>query len=292
MFTDIFGNKRFKINLHMHTTLSDGDKTPLEAAKLYKDAGYDAIAITDHWVFGEERELEGLKIFSGAEYDFGADTVGDRIYHITALFCKRDPMVERTDTVEAGIAKIIAAEGIPVLAHPAWSLNMPHEAVELDGIEFTEIYNTISGVNNSFRPYSGMFVDLAACLRKPMLLIAADDTHYYTTDGPVASVMVKADSLDRDAIVSALRSGDFYSTTGPEVHAWLEDGETAVRCSDAVKVEVHTNSPYIRGRRKDGEGITEHRAPLSKIDRYVRVEVTDAQGRVGFTNFLVRNIGK
>ena len=48
MFRDMFGNNRMKINLHTHTTQSDGRRTPEEAAKIYKDAGYDAIALTDH----------------------------------------------------------------------------------------------------------------------------------------------------------------------------------------------------------------------------------------------------
>ena len=60
MYTDIFGNRRYKINLHTHTTVSDGHRTPAEAAKIYKNAGYDAIALTDHWIFNEGTELEGL----------------------------------------------------------------------------------------------------------------------------------------------------------------------------------------------------------------------------------------
>ena len=44
MFTDLTGKTRLKIGLHTHTTLSDGHKTPEEAAAVYKAAGYDAIA--------------------------------------------------------------------------------------------------------------------------------------------------------------------------------------------------------------------------------------------------------
>ena len=49
MEKDMFGVSRLKVNLHMHTTLSDGSKTPEEAAEIYKKAGYDVVAITDHW---------------------------------------------------------------------------------------------------------------------------------------------------------------------------------------------------------------------------------------------------
>ena len=46
---DLFGVNRLKINLHTHTTRSDGAKTPEEISDLSKKAGYDVIAITDHW---------------------------------------------------------------------------------------------------------------------------------------------------------------------------------------------------------------------------------------------------
>ena len=62
MYTDILGKKRMKLGLHIHTTESDGHKTPDEAAKIYKDAGYDAIALTDHWKVCEPTERSGLRI--------------------------------------------------------------------------------------------------------------------------------------------------------------------------------------------------------------------------------------
>ena len=40
--------KQYKANLHSHSTLSDGKLTPEELKKLYKDNGYDILAITDH----------------------------------------------------------------------------------------------------------------------------------------------------------------------------------------------------------------------------------------------------
>ena len=38
----------YKVNLHTHSTLSDGNFTPLELKDLYLSNGYDAIAFTDH----------------------------------------------------------------------------------------------------------------------------------------------------------------------------------------------------------------------------------------------------
>ena len=40
--------KQYKANLHCHSTLSDGRKTPEELKEMYKGAGYSILAITDH----------------------------------------------------------------------------------------------------------------------------------------------------------------------------------------------------------------------------------------------------
>ena len=72
MENDMFGVSRLKVNLHMHTTLSDGSKTPEEAAEIYKKAGYDVVAITDHWLHRESGEINGLRTLSGAEYNMAA----------------------------------------------------------------------------------------------------------------------------------------------------------------------------------------------------------------------------
>ena len=122
MFRDMFGNNRMKINLHTHTTQSDGRRTPEEAAKIYKDAGYDAIALTDHYFFTEEGCLSGLKILSGAEYDTEICCGREGVYHIVALGCERDPEIGREPKLPAEeiVSRILAAGGTPVLAHPAW----------------------------------------------------------------------------------------------------------------------------------------------------------------------------
>ena len=46
----------YKGNLHCHTTDSDGDCTPEEVVKRYKEQGYSFLAITDHNVYSDYRE--------------------------------------------------------------------------------------------------------------------------------------------------------------------------------------------------------------------------------------------
>ncbi len=62
-----------KIDLHIHTTFSDGMKTPSEIVEMYSAAGYDAISVTDHdGVGGIPEALEagrkaGLTVIPGIE---------------------------------------------------------------------------------------------------------------------------------------------------------------------------------------------------------------------------------
>ena len=45
MIKDSKGNTYYKLALHIHSTLSDGKRTPAEIAEEYKTDGYDAIAL-------------------------------------------------------------------------------------------------------------------------------------------------------------------------------------------------------------------------------------------------------
>ena len=103
MEKDMFGVSRLKVNLHMHTTLSDGSKTPEEAAEIYKKAGYDVVAITDHWIHRDSGEIGGLRILSGAEYNIGGGDASTGVYHILGIGCSKKPNL----TQEAGPQKII-----------------------------------------------------------------------------------------------------------------------------------------------------------------------------------------
>lgn len=293
MYKDIFGKNRVKINFHTHTTRSDGVKTPKEAAEIYKKAGYDCIAITDHYIFSESECLSGLKILSGAEYDTNLCFGREGVYHILALGCARDPKIKKEEGLPAEkiVERILSVGGTPVLAHPAWSLNFPETAVALSDVAITEIYNSVSDAGQSSRPYSGGFADLAACLGKPMLLLATDDTHYYELDRTKAAVMVECEQNASEAeILAAVREGKFYATEGnggPEAHIAKEGDEIVVRSSPVSRISLFTNVAWADGLCLRGEKLTEHRHRISPRERFVRAEVTDAEGRKAYTNYIV-----
>jgi predicted metal-dependent phosphoesterase TrpH len=285
MIIDKLGNKRFKIGLHIHTTLSDGRVTPEESARIYKEAGFDAIAITDHWQYGGEGEISGLKILSGCEYNMGASDTSVDVMHIVGVGMKYAPDIKKEDERQHVIDEINKAGGIAILAHPAWSLNHPDEALCLKGFSAVEIYNSVSDANQSSRPYSGYFVDLIANKGMFLNIAATDDVHYYNgSDETKSYIMVKADSLDD--VFEAIKNGDYYATQGPEVHVRREGDKLICDCSECVKIDFLSNAAWGPDRITRGKGLTHAQYQIKPFDKWVRVEVLDENGNYAWSNII------
>ncbi len=295
MYTDILGKTRVKLGLHQHSTRSDGQLTPEEVAALYREAGYDAIALTDHWLYGEADCLSGLAILPGAEYHVGALDATEGVYHILCLFADRAPDLDRnkhfaTATPQSLIDAIHAAGGLAVLAHPAWSLNTTERVRALKGLDGVEIFNTVS--RNTARDDASLLVDLYATNGMYFPLFAADDFHYSdksTPSGldPTAFIMVECDSVEPVALKQAILEGRFYASTGPEIHLRREGDTFLLDCSPCQRVCFHSNSVSSRGGRTQyGEGITHATYTPQPCERYIRASVTDAEGRMAWSSIV------
>ena len=276
-----------KGNLHIHTDRSDGKASFDEAIALYERAGYDFIAVTDHWVVSERGQTPGgMLLLSGCEYNIGR-RVQEGIYHIVGVGMARAPQIERRRdglTAQALIDGIRAADGLAILAHPAWSLNRPEQAAQLTGLAGVEIYNAMSDLPFNARPYSGIFVDQLASMGVLLPCMAADDTHAYKDDLHKGYLMVHAREKTQEAVMQALRDGDFYATQGPEVHLTVENGKAEVVCSPASRVVFFSDSVWSEERVTHGTGITRASCALMPHETYVRAEVVDAQGRTAYSS--------
>ena len=272
-------------NLHMHTTRSDGRLSYEEAVARYERAGYDFIAVTDHWVRSEKGTTAGgMLLLSGCEYNIG-DTVQQGVYHIVGVGMETAPALERTEkSPQRIIDEINAAGGVAILAHPAWSLNSAEDVARLTGLCGTEIYNTTSAVPPNVRPYSGLFVDQLASLGVLLPCMGADDAHRYVNDATVCSIMVHAREKSHEAVMEAIRAGDFYATMGPSVSLTVEGGEAVVTCSPAAQVEFYSDAVWNDSRVTQGEGITTARCRLLPFETFVRAEVVDSEGRRAFSS--------
>ena len=74
-----------KGNLHTHSTRSDGINTPEEIAAHYRKKGYDFLAITDHWVYGTNENLnrQDFLVFPGTELDI--ELPGRKDHHLVGF---------------------------------------------------------------------------------------------------------------------------------------------------------------------------------------------------------------
>ncbi len=288
MYIDDRGDKWYKVGLHIHTTISDGDLSPEEVAKRYKNAGFDAIAITDHWKYHSEDEIEGLKIISGCEYNLGShDTIGGGVMHIVGFGMESDPCLSPDMERQEIIDGINSKGGFAVLAHPAWSLNCCDDIIGLKDFFAVEIYNTVSNAHMSTRPYSGYIIDLLANKGIIYPLLATDDAHYYDgTDDTISYIMVKSESGSRKDILKAIRDGEYYSTQGPAINI-LRDGENiVVKTSKCSLISFYTNSSWEKDRTVRGENLTEATYQIKPYDKWVRVEIMDKDEKYAWSNII------
>ena len=280
MYTDIFGKKRYKVNLHTHTSISDGHRSPEEVARIYREAGYDAIAFTDHWKFGDEGTVEGIKILSGVEYNLPNESTKGGLFHVVAVGMERNPNIpnDTTLTEQDLIDLIHSVGGLAILAHPAWSLNTPEQILKFSGFDATEIYNSVSEAHMSRRPDSSLIIDMLGAQGCLLPLLAVDDTHYCDGDECRGFVMLEADSLERCDVVSAVKAGKLYASQGPEIHLFRDGEDFVVRCSPAKEIVFFSDGVWSP-RVFVGDGLTEARYTPRSFEAFIRAEITDADGK-------------
>ena len=285
MYTDKYGNTWFKGNLHMHTTNSDGAMSPEDAIALYRENGYDFVAITDHRQFCPPCEKDGILVLSGGEYNTGI-TPAEGIVHIVGVGMTEDPKGSTEDSPGVLIDKIHKAGGIAIWAHPAWSLNAPDFIEKYEGIDATEIYNSVSGFPRNVRPDSSLITDMLAMRGKPLKLAATDDTHFYECETCKSYIWVKAESCTREAILDAIRAGDFYASQGPEIEAFRLGDTITVETTPAASIAFFSDTVWVEDRVHIEDSITKGVYTIGEKDTFVRAEVIDADGNKAWTQYF------
>ncbi|MBR3018189.1 MAG: CehA/McbA family metallohydrolase [Clostridia bacterium] len=277
--------KFYKGNTHAHTTDSDGRATPEECMRQYKAAGYDFLAITDHWHVRGEGNYEGMLIVPGVEYDFSFPT---QTLHLVCLFPdeKQSVGIRRDSTHKEAIRLVNAAGGVAIAAHPAWSLNTTEFLCSLDGVDIAEVYNTMSDEPyNAPRGNAESLLDVAAANGKLYNLAAADDSHFYQGEQCVSCVMVQAEALTVPAILNALRLGRFYASQGPQFKNIEVNGrEIFVETSPVSTITFISNAFWIDDRCTHGENLTQTSYTARRGETYVRIQITDRDGKKAWSN--------
>ena len=124
-----------------------------------------------------------------------------------------------------------------------------------------------------------------------MTMIATDDAHFYEPDHFGGWVMAKAERNEPDALLAALKRGDFYSSQGPEIRDVRVEGDRVVVESSAVgSVIVQGWGTGAKG--VHGHSMTRTEVPLARLlnSPWLRVTVIDAAGKRAWSNPFWRDV--
>ena len=294
-------------NLHTHSNLSDGCLTPAEVCRRYKAAGYDFIALTDHFIGLYGYPIADTLPFRapdfttilGAELHSGAMGNGD-LWHILAVGLPADftpphtPHFRPVAGQETGpelAARARAAGAYVAIAHPQWSGLTLDDARSLTAsAHAVEVYNHGCAMGAD-RPDGMHIAELLLSEGHRLDLIATDDAHFTEPDHFGGWVMVKSPENTPDALLDSLKAGHFYSTQGPALHAITHDKRRlTVTCSAAVSVIVQGHATAAVA--VHGQSMTSASIPLERFANspWLRVSVIDRAGKRAWSNPIWREI--
>jgi hypothetical protein len=289
----------FKGNLHTHTVNSDGDSTPDDVVRWYRERDYQFLVLTDHNYL---TSVDGLNAVHGADDKFlvvkGEEITGrfgDKPLHVNGF--EVDGLVALptgssvVDTLQRMVDGIRGARGVPSINHPnfGWAIS-PEELGQVQRTKLFEVFNghpTVNNLGGGGVPGLEETWDRILSSGKMLYGIAVDDAHYFKRpEDPTAPrpgkgwVYVRAGRLEGRALVEALERGDFYASTGVQMQS-VEASASAL--SLAVKTE--TASRYrIQFIGRQGRVLSEVTTPTASYsfkgdEGYVRAKVLESNGK-------------
>lgn len=281
-------------NLHSHSTLSDGAPAPEAICRAYREAGYDFLALTDHFMekynfpIADTRpyRTDNFTTILGAELHTGQIGNGT-VWHILAVGLPSDFAPSTPQESGPQIAqRAMAAGAFVVAAHPNWYALSEADLLSLGPVHAVEIFNGITAGDND-RGDSWYILNVLLDRGYRYFATAADDAHRKPgyTDFCEGWVQVKVEQNEPDALLAALKAGHFYASTGPEIYdvQVIPGKRVTVRCSPAARIFV-TGTGRL-SRRIWGDGICEAEFDISELNSpYVRVTVRDSQGKRAWSN--------
>lgn len=281
----------YKANLHVHTTVSDGDFTPEEIKKMYLEKGYSIVAFTDHEVMVPHPELTDERFLAITSTEISVNQRNDcdffftKTYHLNIYspydhkscfntfdkskmwlnhsFDYITPEQEKetynrvysVDCINDIIKKANEEGCLVSYNHPVWSLQDYSDYIDLKGLWGIELYNTGCARNGYFdseKPFDEL-------LRKGerILPLATDDAHKLV-DCYGGFTMINAEKLTYDNIFNSLKNGDLYCSEGPEFYEIsIEDNIVKVITSPVAYVGLSTDCRQLYAKRDEENLLTE-----------------------------------
>ena len=297
----------FKGNTHTHTVESDGDSTPEEVTRWYKEHGYNFLVLSDHNVHTAVDALNARHAVPGTFTLIRGEEVTSafegKAIHVNGIDTRdrvgRQQGTSIVDVLQRSVDAIRAKDGVPHINHPnfQWSLT-PDQIRSVRNNKLFEIYNGHPTVNNNGGGgIPGTEAAWDEILSSGILLygIAVDDAHHFKDlgnprlAGPGRGwVSVRAAQLTSRAILTAMERGDFYASTGVEL-----DDYQATAAAMTVTVKKEDSAKYriqfigkggaILHEALDSPATYEFRG----TEGYVRARVLESNGRVAWCQPVV-----
>lgn len=297
----------YRGNTHTHTLNSDGDSTPDDVVRWYREHGYQFLVLTDHNFL---TSVDGLNALHGADERFlvvkGEEVtspIGEKALHVNGLDVSRkvDPATTGSvlEVLQRNVDGIRGAGGVPHINHPnfRWSIT-GDELRQVRNNRLFEIYNGHPQVNNvGGGGVPGMEDVWDAILSSGVMLygVAVDDAHTFKQPGNpnVAGpgrgwIAVRAPRLDPRALLDALERGDFYASTGVE----LDDLQVSAERVHVSVRPVAWSKYRVQFIGKAGRVLSEATDAVATYvpkgdEGYVRARVLESNGRMAWIQPVV-----
>ncbi len=293
----------YKGNTHAHTLNSDGDSTPDDVVKWYRENGYNFLVLTDHNFL---TKVDALNALHGADKQFlvikgeeVTDRFGDKPIHINGLDLEKEIEPQGgnsiADVIQRNVDAIREVKGVPHINHPnfGWSITA-EDLKKVRNNKLFEIYNGHPLVNNlGGGDRAGLEEVWDIILTSGQLLygIAVDDAHHFkrpwdkTASKPGQGwIVVRTTSLSSQAILTAMESGEFYASTGVE----LSDYQANEKSITITIKEERTSKYRVQFIGNGGRVLSEAvKSPavytIKGNEGYVRAKVIESNGKFAWT---------
>ena len=257
----------YKGNTHTHTLNSDGDSTPDDVVRWYREHGYQFLVLTDHNFL---TSVDGLNALHGADEQFlvirGEEVTsqaGDKPVHVNGLDVERlvEPPTGSSvgDVLQRAVDGIRSASGVPHINHPNFGWAMTGQ--DLQQVRTTGSSRSSTGTRRSTRRAAAACRDSKRCGIGSSRAARCSTGSRWTTPtyfkqpgnprvaGPGRGwVMVRAARLEADALLEALESGNFYASTGVVLDD-VEATSTALTVTGEDRGHLEVPHPLHRSRR-------------------------------------------
>lgn len=243
--------KWYKGNLHTHTSPASGcGRISVEdSLDLYVKNGYDFVSISDHCTY-TKYEDDRIMILPGTEWNATGGKYHTGVYSLdvkdidTAIGLKdQDELLDALKDTNA----------VVILNHPNWQLRPHYRREELDqkdsydGVEiFNAVIERLQGYAISTDKWDYLLIN-----GKKTLGFASDDSHC-TTDIGIGSIHVRAKSCSQGDIISSIKSGNFYCSSGALIDdIRMENGIIEIDTPDAQEIQVRADGGKMVSRVND-----------------------------------------